>query len=322
MELFADGPGRAAAAAGADDGGRRRGATKIMRLQRAGRRRRRSAAPRGPGDRRLPSGEDGHARRRPQLGPDHQLGGSGDGRAVPARSLPAALRGHGGRRRSAACEVPDDERAQLAAGMKDAGDRHRARPGPGTGRRRAVLRRHGPRVHHHQRRIPQLGGAIMREIYRKTGRDTTRIAAVHPHVQRQHHGHQVRRRGHELGRPQGRVRHRHRPAALRGHQAHHRARRGRRDQRVHEAARPAGQVRRRSAGHRRGHHGGGQDGAGGQGQQGDRQPHQQQGRAGRGSVRRRRRPAQGPSRWSRGTATAPCSIWAWWERSATSTSSC
>ena len=49
---------------------------------------------------------------------------------------------------------PTADRDKMAAGHEGAGDRHRPRSGPGGRFREHLLRRHGPRVHNHQRRVP------------------------------------------------------------------------------------------------------------------------------------------------------------------------
>ena len=75
------------------------GATKIMRLRVEGAESEARRGAGGPGHRRLPAGEDGHARRRPQLGKGHQLGGRRDGGPVAAQRDAASVRRAGRRER-------------------------------------------------------------------------------------------------------------------------------------------------------------------------------------------------------------------------------
>ena len=88
-----------------------------------------------------------------------------------------------------------------------------------------------------------------------------------------------------------------------------------------EQARHGARVRRRPPGHRRGDHGGRQDGARRQGEQGDRRPHQPARRHGRRHLRRGRPPAARHAQEAHATRPATTSTWASSARSRRSTPS-
>ena len=137
---------------------------------------------------------------------------------------------------------------------------------PGRGRRgRGVLLRPLARLRDDQRGVHD----VMRD-----DRDAARGAPVHPRVPRPDGRDQVRRRGDERPGAARGLRARRRAPQVRRHEPDRRPRRRAGDHRLHGAAQPAGRVRRRAAGERRGDRRDRQDGARRQGQQGHRAAHQ------------------------------------------------